>query len=47
MRCVLCRFEDAFPGTAYDVVLDLIGGSSYELRRCEAHTGIVLAVSRV
>jgi len=27
-----CRFEDAFPGTPYDVVVDTIGGD-YELRR--------------
>lgn len=27
-----CRFEDAFPGTPYAVVVDTIGGD-YELRR--------------
>ena len=30
--CVPCRFEDAFPGTPYDVVVDTIGGD-YEVRR--------------
>ena len=27
-----CRFEDVFPGTPYDVVVDTMGGD-YELRR--------------
>lgn len=34
----LCRFEDVFPGTPYDTVLDLIGGD-YEVRRWVALLG--------
>lgn len=30
---LVCRFEDAFPGTPYDLVVDTMGGD-YELRRC-------------
>lgn len=28
----ICRFEDVFPGTPYDLVVDTMGGD-YELRR--------------
>lgn len=32
VTCRACRFEDAFPSTPYDLVVDTMGGD-YELRR--------------